>query len=89
MTPEIGVTSTPVIDRNILPHGAIYVVAMSKDTSGNYHQRLHALDLTTGAEEFSGPKEVQATYPGTGDNTNGTMVVFDPSSTRTGPRCCC
>lgn len=76
--PEIGVTSTPVIDRDAGPHGTIYVVAMSKDSSGNYHQRLHALDLTTGAEEFSGPKEVQATYPGTGDNSSGGIVIFDP-----------
>ena len=49
VTPEIGVTSTPVIDRLSGPHGTIYVVAMSKDSSGGYHQRLHALDVTTGA----------------------------------------
>jgi hypothetical protein len=78
VTPEIGVTSTPVIDRTSGPHGAIYVVAMSKDGSGNYHQRLHALDLALGTELFSGPVDIQATYPGTGDNTNGTNVVFDP-----------
>jgi len=78
VSPEIGVTSTPVISRSIGPNGTIYVVAMSKDASGNYLQRLHALDLTTGAEEFSGPQEVQATYPGTGDNSNGASVVFDP-----------
>ncbi len=78
VTPEIGVTSTPVIDRNQGPNGAIYMVAMSKDGSGNYHQRLHALDLALGAELFSGPVDIQATYPGTGDNTNGTSVVFDP-----------
>jgi hypothetical protein len=29
---------------------------MSKDASGNYHHRLHALDLTTGGEEFSGQR---------------------------------
>jgi hypothetical protein len=78
VTPEIGVTSTPVIDRTQGPNGAIYVVAMSKDGSGNYHQRLHALDLALGTELFSGPVDIQATYPGTGDNTNGTSVVFDP-----------
>jgi glucose dehydrogenase len=78
VTPEIGVTSTPVIARSIGPNGTIYVVAMTKDSSGNYHQRLHALDLTTGGEQFSGPQEIQATFPGTGDNTNGTVVVFDP-----------
>jgi len=53
-------------------------VAMSKDGAGNYHQRLHALDLALGTEMFSGPAEIQATYPGTGDNSNGTDVVFDP-----------
>jgi hypothetical protein len=78
ITPEIGVTSTPVIDRTQGPNGAVYVVAMSKDGSGNYHQRLHALDLALGAELFGGPVDIQATYPGTGDNSNGTSVVFDP-----------
>jgi hypothetical protein len=77
ITPEIGVTSTPVIDRTQGPNGVIYVVAMSKDGSGNYHQRLHALDLALGTELFGGPVDVQATYPGTGDNSNGTNVVFD------------
>jgi hypothetical protein len=78
VAPEIGVTSTPVIDRTQGPNGAIYVVAMSKDGSGNYHQRLHALDLARGTELFSGPVDIQATYPGTGDNSNGTSVIFDP-----------
>lgn len=78
VTPEIGVTSTPVIDPSSGTHGTIYVVAMSKDGSGNYHQRLHALDLTTGTEEFGGPKEIQASYPGTGDNSSGGNVIFDP-----------
>ena len=77
ITPEIGVTSTPVIDPKAGSHGTIYVVAMSKDRSGNYHQRLHALDVTTGAEEFGGPTEIQASYPGTGAISNGN-VVFDP-----------
>lgn len=78
ITPEIGVTATPVIDASIGAHGTIYLVGMSKDGSGNYHQRLHALDLTTGAEEFGGPKEIQASYPGTGDNSSGGNVVFNP-----------
>jgi hypothetical protein len=78
VTPEIGVTSTPVIDPTAGPHGTIYAVAMSKDASGNYHQRLHAMDITSGAEEFGGPVEIAAKYPGTGDNTQGGYVVFDP-----------
>ncbi|MGC1449943.1 MAG: immunoglobulin domain-containing protein [Candidatus Sulfotelmatobacter sp.] len=78
VTPEIGVTSTPVIDRTRGANGVVYVVAMSKDGSGNYHQRLHALDLALGTELFSGPADVQAKYPGTGDNSDGTNVIFDP-----------
>jgi len=78
VTPEIGVTSTPVIDRTRGANGVVYVVAMSKDGSGNYHQRLHALDLALGTELFSGPVDVQAKYPGTGDNSDGTNVIFDP-----------
>jgi hypothetical protein len=79
ISPEIGITSTPVIDRSSGPHGTVYVVAMSKDASSNYHQRLHALDLTTGAEEFGGPREIQARYPGTGDNSSDGYVIFDPA----------
>jgi outer membrane protein assembly factor BamB len=75
ITPEIGATATPVIDRAAGPDGALFVVAMSKDGSGEYHQRLHALDLATGAELFHGPTEVQATYP---MPTGGTQT-FDPA----------
>lgn len=78
VTPDIGITSTPVIDPSAGAHGTLYVVAMSKDGADNYHQRLHALDVTTGAEELSGPKEIQASYPGTGDNSSGGNVIFDP-----------
>ena len=49
VTPEIGITSTPVIDRKAGANGIIYAVAMSKKGS-TYFQRLHALDITTGAE---------------------------------------
>jgi hypothetical protein len=74
--PEIGITSTPVIDRNL---GAIYVVAMSKDGSGNYFQRIHALDLTTGKELFGGPTTIAASYPGVGANSSNGSVTFDPA----------
>ena len=64
--PEIGITSTPVIDRSAGPNGTIFVVAMSKNsTSGAYIHRLHALDLATLAERPSSPVVIQATYPGT------------------------
>ena len=79
LNPQIGITSTPVIDRSQGPNGAIYVVAMSKDASGNYFQRLHALDVTNGAELFGGPKNITASYPGVGDNSSGGNVIFDPA----------
>src|SRR5581483_2109632 len=79
VTPEIGVTSTPVIIRPNGSSGVIYAVAMSKDSSGNYHQRLHAIDVNTGSELYSGPKEIAAKYPGTGDNSSGGYVIFDPA----------
>jgi hypothetical protein len=72
--PEIGITSTPVIDRRAGAHGILYVVAMSKDAAGNYHQRLHALDLDTGAELLNGPAEITATSPTAGGGT----VSFTP-----------
>jgi hypothetical protein len=77
VTPEIGITATPVIDRMAGAHGILYAVAMSKNGS-TYFQRLHALDITTGAELEGGPVVVQATYPGTGANSSGGQVVFDP-----------
>jgi len=78
VTPTIGVTSTPVIDRSTGPNGTIYLVAMTVDTSGAYMHRIHALDLATGAEEFGGPGDIQATYPGNGNGSINGTVVFDP-----------
>ena len=82
VSPEIGITATPVIDRS---RNAIYVVAMSKNSSGTYFQRIHALDLTTGQELFGGPMNITATYPGTGDNSSGGNVVFDPKQYKERP----
>ncbi len=72
--PQIGVTSTPVIDRHAGAHGTMYVIAMSEDPASNYHQRLHALDLATGAELLGGPTEITATYATAG----GGETTFDP-----------
>jgi hypothetical protein len=79
VTPQIGITSTPVIVRPKGSNGVIYLVAMSKDSSGNYHQRLHALDAATGTELHNGPVDITAKYPGTGDNSSGGNVIFDPA----------
>jgi len=85
VSPHIGITATPVIDLKSGPNGTIYFVSMSKDAAGKYHHRLHALDLITGAEEFGGPREVQATYVGKGDNSTNGTVVFDPAQYKDRP----
>jgi outer membrane protein assembly factor BamB len=72
VTPEIGITSTPVIDRGAGTHGTVFIVAMSKDAASAYHQRLHALDLASGAELLQGPVDIAATYP----TANGGMTAF-------------
>src|SRR5579859_7170713 len=75
LVPEIGITSTPVINANT---GTLYVVSKTKE-SGKFFQRLHALDITSGAEKFGGPVTIQASVKGTGDGSNGTGVVtFNP-----------
>lgn len=78
ITPEIGITATPVIDRRLGRHGTIYVVAMSKDSQGRYFQRLHALDIRTGEEEFDGPVDIHATFPGNGATSRDGTAVFAP-----------
>lgn len=78
VTPEIGATATPVIDLHRGSNGVMYAIAMSKDSSGKYFQRLHALDLATGAEVSGSPETIEATFPGSAlPNTNG-QVDFDP-----------
>src|SRR6266480_1976025 len=74
MVPVIGVTSTPVIDPTT---NTLYVVAKTKEGT-SYFQRLHALDIVTGAEKFGGPVAIEATVSGTGDGSNGASITFDP-----------
>ena len=70
--PEIGITSTPVIDVN---SNTVYVVAATKENGAFYH-RLHALDMTSGAEKFGGPRIIQASYPGTAQDGNDGVLSF-------------
>jgi hypothetical protein len=73
VVPEIGITSTPVID---LKAGILYVVAKTKE-QGSYFQRLHALDIASGAEVLNAA-EIGATIPGTGDGSINGQLTFDP-----------
>jgi hypothetical protein len=73
--PNIGIISTPVVDRS---SGTIYALARSKTTSGTtkFFQRLHALNIADGSEKFGGPATIQASVPGLGDG--GTSITFQP-----------
>ena len=70
--PEVGITSTPVIDPST---STIYVVAETKE-NGNFFHRLHALDLATGAEKFGGPVAIQASAAGTGGGSVNSKITF-------------
>ncbi|HEY7292623.1 MAG TPA: fibronectin type III domain-containing protein [Vicinamibacterales bacterium] len=72
--PEIGITGTPVIDPST---STLYVVAKTKEGSNVYRQRLHALDLATGAEKFGGPVLIQATVAGGGVGSTNGQLPFD------------
>jgi hypothetical protein len=77
--PEIGITSTPVID---IRTGTLYVLARTrivhKVGSNEFFQHLHALALTTGVEKFGGPKLITASVPGRGAGRSNRQVDFDP-----------
>lgn len=69
--PELGITGTPVIDP---VSGTLYVVSITKEVVNsvtNFYNRLHALDVTTGAEKFGGPVVIQGSVPGVGDGNDG------------------
>jgi len=74
VSPEFGITSTPVID---LSSNTIYVIVATNE-NGNIVNRLHALDITSGAEKFGGPVVIAATYPGTGSGSSGGILTFNP-----------
>jgi len=78
-TPEIGITSTPVIDRKLGANGTVFVVGMSKDASGGYHHRLHGLDLVSGQEVSGSPREIIASAAGKGDGSQNGQLTFDPA----------
>jgi hypothetical protein len=74
ISPTVGITGTPVIDT---ANNTLYVVAFTLE-NGAYYQRLHALDITSGAEKFGGPIVIQASVPGTGAGSVSGTIDFTP-----------
>jgi len=74
LVPEIGITSTPVIDPDTQ---TMYLIAKTKE-NGSFFQRLHAIDITTGQERPGSPVTISAKVKGNGDGSSGGFVSFDP-----------
>jgi len=72
---EVGIISTPAIAPDGAGGGTIYVVPKTYE-NGQQIYRLHALDITTGAEKSGSPVQITATYPGTGLSSSGGIVQF-------------
>ena len=82
-TAEYGVYSTPVID---LTTNTLYAISSENlVSSGTDVFRLHALDITTGAEKFGGPVLIQGSVSGTGSASSGGTLTFDPAVQRQRP----
>ena len=96
-TGNLGITGTPVIDKAAntiyfvtkIANGTVDNHSYNSGnnleeytyTSTGFHQYLHAVDLSTGAEKTNSPVEITATYSGSGDNGLSDPVgtiSFDP-----------
>ena len=74
LNPEMGITGTPVIDPAT---STLYVDAFTHE-GANYVHRIHAVDLTTGAERSFSPINVIASIPGVGVGSSGGVLAFNP-----------
>ena len=83
IVPEIGITSTPVIDPT---SNTIYIVAKSTVAGTTFIQRLHALDITTGQEKLGGPVPLSGSVTGNGNGSLNGTLNWDPmwENNRTG-----
>lgn len=60
---NMGIVGTPVIDPVTK---TLYIVVRTKEFSTTYIQRLHAIDLSTGADRTNSPVIITGTYQGIG-----------------------
>ncbi|MGA8530954.1 MAG: Ig-like domain-containing protein [Acidobacteriaceae bacterium] len=74
--PYEGITSTPVIDPST---GTLYVVSAQTSSSAGSSFRLHALDITTGAEKFGGPVTLNVSVPATNSASVGGIQTLNTS----------
>ena len=72
VNPEVGITSTPVIN---LATGTMYVDAFTNDSVGVYSHHIHAINIATGADEMT-PALVAASVPGNGAGSVGGNIAF-------------
>ena len=73
LVPSIGITGTPVIDPST---GTMYLVGKTKENN-TYIERLHALDIASGAEKFGGPVVLAGSVPGNGSGSVSGTLHFD------------
>ena len=73
LTPEIGISGTPVIDRAT---GTLYVVAKTEARSARPEHRLHALDIRTGSSRSGSGRALRASVPGTTSPNDGNGNVL-------------
>lgn len=81
VAPNLGISSTPVIDPTQGAHGAIYVEGRTDPNSaGKFYHGVHKYDLATGAEMPGSPQVISASVSGTGYDNVGGVVTFNNSS---------
>ena len=78
IVPEVGVTGTPVIDPAT---GTLYLDVFTREvtTTTNFYHRIHALNITNGQEQSYSPIVVTASVPGTGRDSSGGVMTFNPA----------
>jgi uncharacterized repeat protein (TIGR03806 family) len=75
IVPVVGITGTPVID---LASGTLYLSVHTREVGAatNYYHRIHALNITNGAEQSYSPVIVSNSVPGRGVGSTNGIVSF-------------